>query len=255
MNNLWTKSNYLNKGIKYLSNVKIYEYDMKSGGYSILKEKGFFTDIEIKYLERVDKLTRNVYIGKKLMRNVAWNKELIEGFKEAIKQFFERNNIPEEVVLSIKKDALFIIDVNLGNKVIIDHITFELKNTYTSYYNLNGIEFYYNKTQIDVKGISDEIVEEHLDYFLGDLVEIFEVVETNNQRLIIDRLKEYRRDYISKSLPIEHYKEFNRRNAYAMVDYGINIFYIPYAEDSSINTINTNFNYNAYIKPLISYLI
>lgn len=256
MNNLWQKSNYLNKDITYLSNVKIYEYDMKSGGFSILKEKGFFSEKEINYLEKVDKRTRNVYIGKKLQKNTPWNKILIDGFKEAVRRFFEEFQIEEENVLSIKKDAIFLININLGERVELDgYITFELNKSYTSFYNLNDVEFYYNKDEIDVKGINDEIVNEHVDYFLGDLCDIFEIVERNNRKLTFDFLRQYRSDYINRELPHQHYKEFNRRNEYLYKVTPTKCYYVPSIDEKDIDTININYNYNFYLKPLISYLI
>jgi hypothetical protein len=251
-NNLWMKSNYLNKDIDYLSNVKIYEYDMKSGGFSILKHKGFFSESEIEELNAMDKLSRNIYIGKKLAKHPEWNKTLIEGFKEVIKTLFETYNIDEKYVLSIKKDAIFLLNINLGKRIKTDYVNFELKNTYTSYYYLNNVEFYYNKNKIDVKGISDSIVEKHKDFFLYDLSKIFSLVERNNYSMIVKYLKKYRLQYINKELDIESYKEFNREDAY-LIELGSIKFYSKAWEE--LESVNISYNYLHYIKPLISFLI
>ena len=147
MSELYEKHNYLNKDISFLCNTQINEYDMKAGGFSILKRAGALTAKEIDYLEKCSKLERNVYLGNKLRANPELTQIQMDGFIEARRQFFERNNIDDNSVLTIKKDAIFLIRSNIYNTQF-DGFDFRLANTYNSYYyfpNVQGddIEMYY----------------------------------------------------------------------------------------------------------------
>lgn len=254
-NGLWNRTNYLNKTIDTISNTKIYEYDMKQGGYCILKQNGFFTNKEIKYLDTCPKLDRNVYIGRKLINKPEWNKVLIDGFKYIIKRLIEIYNIPDDKILSIKKDAIFLIDTFLGSNLQIEYMELKLENTYTSYYYIKEIEaeFYYNKYKLDVKNINKEVVEWHKDYFLKDLMNIFEIVEKNNYDLLIKKLKRYRKQYVERELPIEHYRELNRDNMYR-IDIFNNKTILAESWDD-VNSVNIDYNFKTFIQPLIKILI
>ena len=174
MAEIYEKHNYLNKDISLLVNTFIREYDMKAGGYSILKRKGCLSKGEIDYLENCPKLARNIYLGNKLKENKELMQIQMDGFTEARQMFFEANNIKDSSVLTIKKDAIFLIK-DIPYITELDGLEFKLANTYNSYYYLNNKEFYYTtKTNnIDIKGINDIILEQHRNYILKDLSIIF----------------------------------------------------------------------------------
>ena len=64
-----------------------------------------------------------------------------------------------QIILSIKNDAVFIINKKLIN-IEFGLIKFVEKNIYTSFYKINGIEYYYyysnftKEEYLDIKGIS-----------------------------------------------------------------------------------------------------
>ena len=56
-----------------------------------------------------ERQVRQVYVGK-LQKDKAVSDALKEGIREARKNLFEANNIQDYEVLSIKNDAIFLID-------------------------------------------------------------------------------------------------------------------------------------------------
>lgn len=105
MNNLHLKNNYTNKDLKYIKNTIITEYDMESAGMNILTELGYFSEEDRKKLLSMDKLKRNVLIGKMLRKNPKMMEDLEKGFAEARRIFFQVNNIDEYDVVSVKRDS------------------------------------------------------------------------------------------------------------------------------------------------------
>ena len=76
MNHLSQKNNYTST-IKYIKNTIITEYDMESAGLNILTELGYFSEDERNRLLSINKLDRNIIIGK-LLRN---NPKMVEGLE------------------------------------------------------------------------------------------------------------------------------------------------------------------------------
>ena len=129
---LSSKHNYLNKDIKYIKNGLIQEYDMKNGGISILYHKNILSQDDYDYLMNdLNKQERNITIGKWLKDNSDITPELMNGFKEARELFFEMNNIKDSEVLSIKKDAIFLIGKSIDIEQVNEDYLFRKKNEYT----------------------------------------------------------------------------------------------------------------------------
>jgi hypothetical protein len=252
---LYEKHNYLNKEVQYLINTVIKEYDMRSGGYTILKKYGAFSKDEINLLDSLPKFERNVWIGNRVREKKELSNVLMDGFKEARSLFFEANDIPDEKVLSIKKDAIFVINYPCLNNNV-DGFEFQLKNNYSSYYLLNGKEFYFKgKSQhIDIKGIGDEVIKDHDEYFIKDLKSIFTLAEKGNTNYLIKFIKRYRDNYLKMKLPLNTYRELNMENAFRTShESSLGSIYLE-----SINqggTINIGYNYTKYVIPLISYYL
>jgi hypothetical protein len=252
---LYEKHNYLNKEVPYLINTNIREYDMKSGGYTILKKYGEFTDKEIEYLDSLPKYERNVWIGNRIREKKHLSSVLMEGFTEARRLFFEANDVRDSEVLSIKKDALFLINYPAIH-TNIDGFEFQHKNSYSSYYLLNGKEFYYKgkSQELDIKGIGDEVMKDHEEFFIRDLKNIFTLAEKGNTEYLIRYLRRYRDNYLSKRLPVQTYREFNMENAFRTTyDSSLGSIYLETINQGS--AINIGYNYVKYIIPLIGYYL
>jgi uncharacterized protein YqgQ len=214
---LYEKTNYTSD-ISYLTNVFIYEYDISKCNINILFTKGIIDKKTYDFLYESPRMTRQVYIGK-LCRDTKISNILKAGIIEAKKVFFEANNIPESSVLSIKNDAVFLLNF-IPKQTKFGLINFLNKNIYTSFFKLSNLELYYyynniNKEEyIDIKGISDNNLKYHNDYFLQLLKDIFYSMQTNGPEITIRMLKDVYNEYIKLELPIEFYRTFNAESEY-----------------------------------------
>ena len=171
MNRLWERTLWINNNIDYLFDVNIYEYDIKSAGLNIIKYYNLLTKKDIEFLEKLDKKERNIKIGLIQKNDKGFTKELLEGFKNVRKMFITENNLNEENILAIRKDAIFVIDekCRISN---FRNIEFTLKNQYTSYLRLNKIDFLINSNtgKIDIKGFGQDEILEQIHLYHDDFV-------------------------------------------------------------------------------------
>ena len=255
MAEIYEKHNYLNKDISLLVNTFIREYDMKAGGFSILNRNNCLSKGEIDYLESCSKLERNIYLGNKLKQEPELMQIQMNGFIEARQLFFEANNIQDSSVLSIKKDAIFLIK-DIPYVTEIDGLEFKLANTYNSYYYLDKNELYYStkNNSIDLKGINDTNLELHKDYMLKELCTIFSLAERNNTSYLIKYLKRFRNKYLNKDLDIGCYRELNRESMFRL-KYRIAGDPVLISDIDDKEEIEIIYNYINYIVPLISYYL
>lgn len=126
------KTNYLNRDITYLKNIPITEYDIKSAGFSVIKFKKLMPESEIQKIENMDKHDRNVYIGKRIIKEPKINEEILKTLEKVRKAFVFVNKIEAEEILSIKKDAIFIIKKQPTELTIKDAFLFRRKGQYSS---------------------------------------------------------------------------------------------------------------------------
>lgn len=250
MENLFEKTNYLNKEIKYLKNVKIQEFDIRSAALSAIKTGKLLSEDRIKKLESLPKLKRNIQIGLEIKRNPELGEKISKLLETARKCFIEANKIPEASILSIKKDAIFIINCKI-EKTKFMSFEFVLKNQYTSYAYINKKEFYFNseKMQLDVKGISEVSKEQGKDFILKDIGKILKCGEKLTQVQLFNYLKRYRSEYLNRKVNKETYREIDSE-------------YFRYKEnllddisDEMVKEIDISQNYINYVIPLISLML
>ena len=214
---LYNKVNYTTE-ISYLNNVFIYEYDISKANINVLFTKGVIDETTYNELFNSERMVRQVYVGK-LCKDIKINNILKEGIIEAKKMLFEANNIQDNEVLSIKNDAVFIINRQL-KITSFGLINFKMKNVYTSFYKLNNLEIYYyynNVTQaehIDIKGISDNKVARHENHFLQVIKDILYSIQINGPELTIKMIKDIYNEYITLNMPIGCYRSFDMNSEY-----------------------------------------
>jgi len=252
------KHNYLNTSILNLKNVVIREYDMSDGGFSIIKAKQLLPESTIKYLSNLSKLDRHIQIGKISKHDKDLSKALLDGFTEARKKFIDKNNIDTSIILSVKKDAIYLVN-KLAKVTEFDGIKFSLKNQYSSYYYINGKEFYYSswRNELDVKGLGKEVVASQKDYLLYTIKEIMRLNEKKDKCYMVKILKDVRKEYLNLELDFEYYREMNPENSFKLKEsIGENICGLESLKDGRIlDDINIVFNYINYIIPLIGLII
>jgi hypothetical protein len=252
MEKLTEKSLWTNDRIKYIKNVHITEFDMKSGGISVMKEYHLVPDEDIAKLETAkSKDERNIMLGKMQLSIPTLAKALVDGFSRARATFVEENNIPEENILAIKKDALFIIDYPVKKQQLSENILFRPKNTYTSYMAVNDKEIYFSplKPELDIKGVSQDTREFQKDFLFKDFYGIMKKSEILDNEAIFDIAKKYRSDYLGRRLPIGAYRDVLTGK------YMLEGLAVDNADQSFINDIGIATNYKEFVLPFISNLV
>jgi hypothetical protein len=249
---LYERHNFLNKNIEYLVSNEIIEYDIKSAGFNLIKKYKLLDESKVNYLESLGKKQRQVQIGLYQRNDVELKKNLNDKFIEIRKWFFEQNNIEDDDVLSIKKDAIVTLRRCLVTE--FDNIQFIEKNVYTSYYYLNELEFYYNKDVIHVKGISDDLLELHGEYMLDFLHNFFLMNEISKKKKVIELIKDFSHYYKARKLEIGYYRELSKQSLFRLNE---SLFKntLGIKDIGDVQSIDIGYNYIHYIIPLISILV
>lgn len=248
ISNLYEHDKYRNINIPYLISNEIIEYDISSAGYNISKYYKLLDDSTLDRLGRMEKKHRHIQIGLLCRDNPEYNEKLKQAFVNIRKEFFIANNIVDDDVLSIKKDAIFLLKG--VNNTTFGNVEFVEKNIYTSYYYINKKEFYSSMNKLDVKGISDENLEPHREYLLDFMHSIFKMAETTDSKYVIKELSAFIDAYKSRQLDTEYYRELNDDGLFRLhntyIGFPLGLEYI--GDD---NQINISYNFMNYIRPLI----
>ena len=170
--------------------------------------------------------------------------------------FISKNNLDPSNVLSIKNDAFFLID-KIPDQTKFGVIEFSIKNTYTSYYFLKGIELYYSYEQrtgieiLDIKGMSDSKKNLHENYFVDFLKTLFCSAEVEPIEETIDLLTTFDEMYIQKKLDVNYYREFNNISQIRLNVMGKS-FYADHLSDKDKMFVDISYNLNI-LRDLSSY--
>lgn len=246
MSNLYTRHLYTNDEYKFIISKSIKEMDIKAAGMNMLISAGKLSDKQIEYLNSLDKKTRNVKIGLMMKKEPSLNKVKSDGLIKYRKEFFEKNNIEDSNVISIKSDAIFLVNQHIKfNK--FDNVEFVEKNRYTSFYNLNRLEFYYSNKKLDIKGINKDVQKIHKKYFLHFLKHVFDTAEKYGFDKTREVIYDFSKDYLNMKLHPEFYREFSHYPVFRLKDnnnYG-------YKFTMKMKDIDIRYNYLNYIIPLI----
>lgn len=255
VSDLYKRTNYLNKEIEFIFGNDIHEYDIKSAGFNIIKKFKFLPDEQIQWLEGLERHSRHVAIGKLEKSVPDLTKNLKRGFTACRKKLMLENDIVDNDILSIKKDAIFIVGRALQNTKF-DNIEFVEKNVYESYIYLNRVEFYFNDEICDCKGITDEKVALHQNYMLDIFKELGKLMRHSNHKRQLAFLKEVAVAYRNRELEHGYYRELNKRSLFRPIN-DINVLnskmgYNFYGGD--LNKINISYNYMNYFIPIFRFL-
>lgn len=204
---LAASNNYLGP-MTYLKNQKVTEYDMESAGLNILTDLGHI-DLDLRAnLMNMSKTDRNIAVGNILKGNKFLVEELERGFAQARQVFLEENQIAPEDIVSIKKDAIFILgEYVISTTQLSEHLKIRPKEVYDYYLRVDKFEFYYNSTtgNLDVKGFSKAAVQGFVSGFFIKLKEVFNadiVGDTDSKFLNLAMLKQ---DLVTYTAPLEYY--------------------------------------------------
>lgn len=94
--------------LDYLISTYIREYDI-SKAINVFLYKGLISMDQYKVYHTQDRMSRQIQIGILQRDNKHINEAITNGFKEVMELFFKANDIKDSEVLSIKKDAIYLI--------------------------------------------------------------------------------------------------------------------------------------------------
>ena len=235
---LWEKDSYKSP-VNCLFNHRIVEYDMKSANTSIAREFSLLPEKKIKELENLPKKEREITVGIIKRDTPGYSEKEKLGFIAARKLFFMQNEILDEEVVSIKRDAIFVMRY-VEHEQVTENINFRMKNVYTSYINFGrNLEVYSKPEGLDVKGIDDDIYKErHSAYFGEFLHSLIHRVESSDRDSYLSYLRYFFDHYKFRELEPDYYREFNAKSQYHYLDgqYAIE----EYQEDLSTLDISCN---------------
>lgn len=246
MSNLYEKTTYSN-GIDYFSGY-IIEYDLSKANINALLSRGIIDQNTYNYLYNSDKKYREVYVGKMIKEDDRIYKEIQTGIKDAKRSFIEINNIQDEEILSIKNDALFILtERNMQQQ--FGNYYFAKKNIFTLFFRFyKNKEFYYRFDQntqkdiIEVKGLSDETLTTHSQYFLKFLADISYDIQRSTIEETLNRYNQFYSDYLNRVLDIRFYREFNNFNAYRIMGGKRDYLVETDIDQSYVKSVDINYN-------------
>lgn len=153
----------------------IQEMDMKSAGLSVLTERGYISEGLYLDLCDGDKLDRNKALGKAMIDTKIGEMDVAkivdQDVRNYVNKFIEVNNLKQNNILEIAKDAIFIYNASPRILQFGDHVVFRCKERYflmiefpISESNKNPIKIYKKYAGIAIRGARINI--EHEAYYL-----------------------------------------------------------------------------------------
>lgn len=227
---LLSKTSWLDKSIGIYVG-ELIEYDMREGGFSIIRKERLLPDQVIEEFENLTKEERHKAVGNLAhSHNRAYKdvpKQLIERFQYYREEFGRVNELEDNDIFFIRKDAICTKRYCYNTK-LDDFIEFREKNVYGCYmriepqYNDNGttgkpspIEFYWKSDgHVDVKGIKDEYILPHENGMMKIISKFMNYLYSMNYdgalRYIVSVMDAYKQGYGDKKNS-DHPEDFYRR--------------------------------------------
>lgn len=228
------KTTWMNPNIEYLFNSEIIEYDIKDAGFNLIKQYKLLPAEKIQELEKLGKgFERHKQVGILQRNNQEFSTALLSKFAEIRNIFINMNNIDDNDIISVKKDALFI--VGHVEKTKFGIIEFDKKHVYSSYIrfpNVQNLEIYYSNMGLDVKGMSENAMNRHRIYMLDFLYKTLGMIEIHSTRVKRNIMK-FIEEYKCGQLEEGYYLEFNNMS----------------------REINPIFNYRNILVPLVQIIL
>lgn len=203
-----SKQTWLNPNIEYLFNEEITEYDIHDAGFSIIKQFDLLPKETISWLNNLNKGTeRHIAIGKLQRDYQGLSESLGKKFTEVRRAFIQTNDLSDDDIVSVKKDAIFT--TKSAKRTNFGQIHFMPKNRYTSYIRFpsnHNIEIYYSGNDISIKGMGDIAIKRHNLYMIDTIRDVIKMIENGDQkvkRYIIDFTEKYKRHELDQEFYIE----------------------------------------------------
>jgi hypothetical protein len=222
---------------------QIIEVDMISAGMTIIRLDKLLPERIIKKLEKIKKSEQSIAIGKisRITEFKTLSKLISNGIRDRVQNFLMINEINDNHLISIKKDAVFVRNIVPKKLILDDGTQFRFKNNYTTFLKLGQLELYAvpRRFLVDVKGIKDSSL--HQKYMIRFILDILNLLEQNDRVEAAATIQQFRKDYIQKLLPIGFYREFNSTSCYTIIN-GRNIYQFETFTEDNKETLNIIYN-------------
>lgn len=225
----------------------IVEYDIRKANINALRSRNVIDQDTYDMLFSADKQYREVYIGKMIRENPKIYEEIQTGIVDAKRKFFSANGIRNDEVLSIKNDAVFVLS-SRKMKTKFGLYEFATKGTYTFYFKSMKKQFFYRYDNhsgtdiVEVKGISEEKLLYHKDYFLKFLLDTFYNLQRSTIEETLNFCNQFYEEYVNRRLEIPYYRELNPDNIFRITRPNKTSYGLTDVDPQYIDIIDINYN-------------
>ena len=245
---------YINKNRTMCVNSSIVEWDIHSGNTSMMYHYNLAPKPVIDKLAAMNKQDRVVAIGKLMKKDKEFSKKLEASFNSIAQDFVEINEIPRENIISIKRDAVYVLNRDIKFSTFGQYVEFVPKNQYTGWLYIKPYEFYFkDDSTIDVKGLSDNLIPKHEHGMLAFLSDLFDTCRASNMGKgdINQFMAEFSENYKFRRLKDDFYREFNQKSLYRLVYPDIGEMLTESFPERDLEYVDISYNYlNIIIKAI-----
>lgn len=229
----------------YIISQYIREYDISKCNINMLLLGNKIDKKLYDYLYNADKFYREKYIGNMIKEDSSVYRIIKDGVIKYRNILFRENNIEESDIVSIKNDAVFIVNKILDHTIFDNIVEFKNKNIYTSFLKVGKLELYYNINTdiIDVKGINDIKLQKHNNYLLDLIKTLIYLIEMNDLSTAVSIINDFYFNYINYNLDYGYFRTFNSDSLFVVNDIQNYTFDIPIIEDKSRYNISENIRF------------
>ena len=194
---------------------------MVSAGLSVIREDKLLPIQLIQRIEALPKHERSIFIGKLSLLPAYTNlaKIITDRIKFWLNEFCIMNSLVKEDILSVKRDAVFLVGNYPTNLSVNMNIKFNVKSSYSVFMRIGQLELFIStaKNLIHVKGIDDTLVEKyHRNAFLMFILDFVKSVETQKLAEAAETLQLFKTEYTNLALPVDFYRELNSSSLFRM---------------------------------------
>lgn len=252
---LLERGNWIDKSIDLYIGTLV-EYDMRDGGLSIIKEFKLLPPYMIDQIAALPKgIQRNSYVGKLRHNDTYKDIPAIQNqkFKELRILFGEKNDLADEDIFAVRKDAIFTKRFCYTTK-LGEYIEFREKNVYDAFMRIGKIEFYWRKDSkdMDVKGFSSDsnLIHKHDGYMNSIIWEFIRYLasfdEDGARKYIVSIIDKYKFFKLDPGC----YRTYDNRSGYPMIING-NVQLIEDVGISEIPYTDIGFNFQTLLVPML----
>jgi hypothetical protein len=242
-------------GLACVRGTTITEYDLEAAGLSVLRERGLVSPTEGERLAALPKERRLVEVGLLCRDDEKVLTQLEAGTREAVVAFCRENELTEEDLVSIKRDAVYTMRPARRLR-IGEHLNFREKGRFSSYFNLSGVEMYYSgwTRTMTVKGLGGEVEEAHRGHMIEFIRRIVDPAENLRDDHLLPLLAARRAEYVGMRAERGCYREMSANNGYRLLHSlpGLDMYVDAWPGDDQVDI---SFNYTKFLVPLIAALV